>query len=76
MVAPLLPIAAAALRAAAAGEEGLALSSQLRYLLYGTEQAFEEGQQEITIPVASEAIQSIGYHVGGIITVTFHRGGR
>jgi hypothetical protein len=63
-------IAALALRTGAA-EEGATISSQLLGLLDE-----EPGQAEVTIPVSSSAISSIGYHAGGVISVTFVRDGR
>lgn len=71
MVAPLLPIAAAALRAAGVAEELSPLLARLVEEGIGVGDA----QTGITVPVSSEAINSIGYHPGGVITVEFKRGG-
>lgn len=73
MVLPLLGAAAAALRVAAAEE---VLGPELLGVVRALGLSEGEGQQDIEVPVASEAISSIGYHVGGIISVTFRRGGR
>lgn len=71
MVVPLAAGAAAALTAEAA-LEGAELSGSLKRLLGGL---IKEGDTEIMVPVSSSAIAAIGYHVGDIITVQFHRGG-
>lgn len=66
-------LAALALRGAAA-EEGITLSADIRGLASFLGEPADE--QEITLPVASSAIREIGYHAGGVITVTFVRDGR
>jgi len=81
MVAPLGAIAATLLRGAAvAGGEALDAEflTTMRGILLpmaesGIIDEIAEGQAEITIPVQSEAISSIGYHAGGIISVEFKR---
>jgi KTSC domain-containing protein len=71
---PLAPLIAAAIRATSGVRLGAALVESADELGLGLEDLAED-QIEITVPVNSDAIQSIGYHAGGIITVTFHRGG-
>ena len=66
----LTAIAASALRIRAL-EGGESLSADLLKSL-----GEEEGQAEIDIPVHSSAIRSIGFHAGGVITVTFARDGK
>jgi hypothetical protein len=72
MVAPLIPVVAAAMRLSAF-ESGLAV--------VGSEILDAEGVEagakniEVTVPVSSSAIRAIGYHAAGIITVDFVRGG-
>jgi len=63
-------LASVALRTAAL-EEGTVLSARLLETL-----GEEEGQIEVDIPVHSSAIRSIGFHAGGVITVTFARDGK
>lgn len=75
MVVPVLAAGAARILAAEAAAGGEVLSSRLLALArpFGGEAKPED--VEINIPVASTAIRSIGYKVGGIITVEFVRGG-
>jgi hypothetical protein len=67
MVAP-LALGAAGLITAAAEAEGVTIS---KALLDAVGEA--EGTTDITVPVSSTAISSIGFKVGGVITVAFKR---
>jgi len=83
MPAPLSLAVSAILRssAIAAGETigpevlGAARIALLPLAESGVLEGLEESQTTITVPVSSEAISSISYHAGGIITVVFRRNG-
>lgn len=76
MVAPLVAGAAAAMRILAVQTGRVAIGAELGAVAeeFGAEH-LAEGDMEVTVPVASSAIRSIGYHAAGIITVNFIRGG-
>lgn len=75
MVAPLIPIAAAALRIAAIQTGRIAIGAELSALAEDFGAEIGSRDIEVTVPVNSSAIRSIGYHAAGIITVNFVRGG-
>jgi hypothetical protein len=73
---PLIAGIGVVLRATAAAEGRVFTSAFLEDIAEGGGAQFmDELKTEITVPVASSAIRAIGYHVGGIITVQFVRGG-
>lgn len=75
MAIPVIPaVAAALMRSEAAAVGTRILGAELLGL--AEEEGLETlGQTEIRIPVSSTAIRSIGYHIAGIISVEFNRGG-
>jgi hypothetical protein len=75
MALPLIAAGFARLIAAEAAESGAAFGPELESLLSETGIQLEKGQTSITIPVSSSAIRSIGYNVGGVITVEFNTRG-
>jgi hypothetical protein len=72
MVAPLIPVIAAAMRLSAF-ESGLAVVGAEALEAEGAEAG--EKNIEVTVPVSSTAIRAIGFHAAGIITVDFVHGG-
>jgi len=75
MVLPLGPAIVAGLMADAL-EAGAALElPMVKALATALGPEGEETPKEVTVPVQSSFIRSIGYRVGGIITVEMKRGG-
>lgn len=76
MPLPLPPMVSAAMRLAAFRTGTAVLGSELLDAAEETSGAqLGEKNIEMTVPVSSSCIRSIGFHAGGIITVDFVRGG-